>query len=267
MKIALVQLEAGRDKKKNLSKALYFVHKAIKHHAEFILLPEVFSFRAKINSRTNLRVFVETIPGESLKPLMQIAKENKVFILAGSILEKAKGRNRAYNTSVIIDDKGMIAARYRKMHLFAARLGKKKIREADHFLAGNHPQTCFVKNFKVGLSICYDLRFPDLYRSYGRENVDILTVPSVFTYETGKAHWEVLLRARAIENLSYVLAPNQVGKGSAGVLAYGNSMAVDPWGRVLARGSNNKEEIVYANIKESVIMQQRQILPSVNNKN
>ncbi len=117
----------------------------------------------------------------------------------------------AYNTSVFIDPHGKITAKYRKIHLFDARIGDKIVKEEDCLRAGRRPVTVKVGEFKVGLSICYDLRFPDLYQNYARRGVEILTVPSCFTRKTGEAHWETLLRARAIENLSYVLAPNQVG--------------------------------------------------------
>ena len=120
-----------------------------------------------------------------------------------------------------------------------------------------------VKGFKVGLSICYDLRFPELYQKYKNHSVDILTVPSSFTKTTGQAHWEVLLRARAIENLAYVLAPNQFGKTANGVFTYGNSMIVNPWGKILAKASDNKEEIIYANLDKEILTEVRRRLPAI----
>ncbi|VAW18840.1 hypothetical protein MNBD_BACTEROID05-1213 [hydrothermal vent metagenome] len=250
MKTAVIQVNAGRDKKKNIEKAVVFIKKAIQAKARFIVLPEVF------NGRFSLREAfqnAEDIPGESLCPLMGLAKENKVFILAGSIYEKATGSKKCFNTSVLIDSKGKIIKKYRKINLFQANVGGVSVREKDVFLPGKRKARSFVEKFCVGLSICYDLRFPLMFQNISQKRFDILCVPSAFTQETGKAHWEVLLRARAIENFCYVLAPNQVGKDSRGICSYGNSMIVDPWGKVLARASNNREEIIYADVSSKVL--------------
>ena len=118
------------------------------------------------------------------------------------------------------------------------------------FSAGKNTALAKVEGMKTGLSICFDLRYPEMYRKYFLKGAEVLCVPSSFTRTTGRAHWEILLRARAIENKCYVLAPNQAGKNGQGVTCYGNSMIVDPWGRILARASNNKEEIIYADISK-----------------
>ena len=262
MKVAVVQLGATDDKARNFNKAVAFVRRAIDRRARLIALPEVFIFRGRIRSRAEVRAVAETIPGESLRPLMALARQNKVFILAGSIYEKAAGKDRAYNTSVFIDDRGAIKARYRKIHLFEAVLGNKRIREADCFMAGHRAAMARAEKFKIGLSICYDLRFPEMYRKYAALGAHVLCVPAAFTHETGKAHWEVLARARAIENRCYVLAPNQVGKSGKGVRHYGHSMIVDPWGEILAAASGNKEEIIYAQLDLRDIKAARQKLPA-----
>ena len=180
-------------------------------------------------------------------PLSPLAKKYKASFLLGSILEKAP-QGRAYNTSVFIDPSGEITAKYRKIHLFDAWIGDKIVREADCFRAGRRPTAVKLGEFKMGLSICYDLRFPDLYQNYARRGVEILTAPSCFTRKTGEAHWEALLRARAIENLSYVLAPNQIGIDARGMHAHGHSMIISPWGEVIARGSEGSRKLFLATL-------------------
>ncbi len=259
MNVAVIQLCASNQKIENIKKAVHFVELAIHHKAEFICLPEVFSHRGKVED--GVSSITEDVPGESLLPLINLAKKRNVFILAGSIYERIASQKRAYNASILIDSRGKISAHYRKIHLFNVLLGKQKICESDYFLSGKKLVTAKVKNFSVGLSICYDVRFPELYKLYAKQGVDILCVPSAFTYQTGEAHWEVLLRARAIENLAYVLAPNQMGEDNRGIKTYGNSMIIDPWGNILARASSDKEEIIYARLDKNVIKEKRLTLP------
>ena len=167
---------------------------------------------------------------------------------------------KKYITLLIRPD-GKLAGIYRKNNLFAARFEKKKIQEADIFDTGKRINVAEGEGFRIGTAICYDLRFSEVFSRYRRKGCDIITVPSNFTYKTGKDHWEILLRARAIENKCYILAPNQVGIDSNRVRAYGNSMIVDPWGRILARAGDNQEEIVFADIDKKEIETTRKILP------
>ena len=263
MKVAIIQLGATVDKARNLKKAVDFTRRAIDRCARLIALPEVFIFRGRIRSGADVRAVAETIPGTSLKPLMALAQKHKVFILAGSIYEKAGGTNKAYNTSVLIDSHGTVIAKYRKIHLFEAVLGNNRIREADCFWAGYKTVTALVEKFKIGLSICYDLRFPEMYRKYAALGVHAICVPSAFTYETGRAHWEVLVRARAIDNRCYLLAPNQVGKSDGNVRHYGHSMIVGPWGEILAVASGHREEVIYGQLNLKDIKTARQKLPAL----
>lgn len=262
MKIALIQLNAGPDKKRNIDRALRFILEAIRSKAQFILLPEVFNYRGPLN-RARLNAVAEFIPGESILPLMLFARAHRVYILAGSIYEKIKSKTKVFNTSVLIDSAGRIRSRYRKIHLFDAVVDKKVLKESQIFLPGKKPVVAEVGAFQIGMSVCYDLRFPELFRFYAKSGVNVLCVPSVFTKTTGRAHFEILLRARAIENLCYVLAPNQIGRNSQGVLSYGNSMVVDPWGKILARASENREEIIYVDLKSQVILEARRRLPGI----
>jgi len=261
LKVALIQLNAGREKAANVEKAKRLIRRAIQKRAKLILLPEVFNCRAAIKTAADLARTAETIPGPSTKPLMELAKKHKVYILAGSVLEKATPA-RAYNASVLIAPDGKIAAKYRKQNLFHAVIGKKTLDEARWLLTGKKNAMAVVEGFKLGLSVCYDLRFPSLYQDYARRGVNVLCIPSSFTKKTGEAHWQTLVRARAIENLSYVLAPDQCGKDNRGVMSYGHSMIVDPWGKVLAQAGAGKETIIYATLTKKALRNCRKVLPS-----
>ena len=205
----------------------------------------------------------ENIPGPTTDLLGTIAREHKVFILAGSIYEKSPVGNRVYNASALINPQGKVVAKYRKINLFDAVLGKRRLKESDTFLAGKKPVMTSIEKFKAGLSICYDIRFPALYQFYSRHGADIVFVPSAFTRKTGEAHWEVLLRARAIENLCYVLAPNQTGSDARGIEAFGHSLIISPWGEILAQASGTEEEIIFAELSLSEIQKARRVFPAV----
>ncbi len=263
MRVALIQFNAGADKTDNIARAVVFVREALKQKSSFVLLPEVFHWRGDARVPSKLYAAAETIPDASVLPFASLAKEYNAHILLGSIFERSSTSKKCYNTSILLNPQGKISIKYRKIHLFDARIGDKIIRESDCFVAGKKTVMTKADDFNLGLSICYDLRFPDLYAAYGKKGVHILTVPSCFTKKTGEAHWETLLRARAIENLSYVLAPNQVGADARGVEAYGNSMIISPWGEVIARGSGDREEIVYGDISRTAIDQARAILPGI----
>jgi len=262
MKTALLQYCAGADKQKNLSKALSLSKEALEKGSKFVLLPEVFNFRGDGRDRELFSRSMERIPGPSSRAFVGLAQKHKASFLLGSIIEKAT-KSLAYNTSVFIDPQGKFSATYRKIHLFDARIGDKIIKESDSFRAGKKLTMVKIGEFQAGLSICYDLRFPQLYQEYASKGADILTVPSCFTQKTGEAHWETLLRARAIENLSYVLAPNQVGTDLRGMQAYGNSMIISPWGEIISRGSGSGEEIIFGEISIEEVKKARAILPGI----
>lgn len=262
MKIACIQFQSTNQKKANIHKAVDMVLRAARKGAKLIALPEVFSYRGYLNTALSSTVG-ERIPGESLAPLMAAAKAQKVFILAGSVYEKAAQGHKFFNTSCFISLDGKIKAVYRKKNLFRARVGGRAIDETCHFLAGKSVSVARAGVFTVGLSVCYDLRFPRHFSDVACAGANVMCVPSAFTHQTGTAHWEILLRARAIENLSYVLAPNQIGTDEKGVRCYGNSMIVGPWGNILARASTAKEEIIYADLNLKAIKDARTILPNV----
>ncbi|MFC1771202.1 carbon-nitrogen hydrolase family protein, partial [Candidatus Margulisiibacteriota bacterium] len=244
IKVAIIQLNSSSDKERNISKAQELCKAAILKKADFILLPEVFNYREHPFMVTE----AEEIPGPSLAPFIKIARENKICILAGSMAEKAPDHTKCFNTSVLINDQGKIAATYRKIHLFNVNIAGRKIMESEVFLSGIEPIMSSVFGVPVGLSICFDLRFSDLYLKYIQQGAKIICIPSSFTHPTGQAHWETLLRARAIEGQCFVLAPNQIGLGSSDIPCYGNSMIIDPWGKILARASDDKEEVLVADL-------------------
>jgi nitrilase len=262
VKVALLQLCATDDKLANIVQAYEMCEEALTHKSQLVLLPEVFNFRGDLRNKECLKAVSENIPGPSTEKFILLAKKHKASILLGSIIEKADSKH-AYNTSVFIDPKGSITTKYRKIHLFDATINDKLVREADCFKAGQKPMMVKVGEMKLGLSICYDLRFPQLYQGYTSRGANILTVPSCFTRKTGEAHWQTLLCARAIENLSYVLAPNQVGTDIRGLHAHGHSMIVSPWGEIIAEGSAENKEIVYGNIDLIRVKEARTILPGV----
>ena len=171
------------------------------------------------------------------------------------------GKKKAYNAAVMVNARGEISGKYRKINLFEAQVNGRTIREEKNFLPGKRLFAARVKEFQAGISICYDLRFMELYQQYRRQGCQVFVVPSAFTQKTGRAHWEVLARSRAIENLSYLIGPNQVGTDERGITAYGNSLIVSPWGEVLARASSDKEEIIYAELNMEEIRRVRKILP------
>jgi len=263
MKVAAVQFKATDDKRRNIARAIACVEEAARHHAKFIALPEIFVWRGVVEGKVTFQNIGETVPGPTTKMFCDLARKRKVNILMGSLYEKINGEKKVFNTSVFINKKGDIAAKYRKINLFDARFGDKKIKESMTFLAGNKPALARVEGFTAGLSICYDLRFPSMYQRYKNAGADILCIPSAFTRQTGKFHWTILLKARAIENLCYVIAPNQVGTDKKGVTSFGHSMIVSPWGNILAEASGSREEIIYADIEKKTLEQDRKILPMI----
>lgn len=254
---AAVQLCSGSDKAANLAKAEAFVVEAARRGAQLIVLPEVFLWRGP---RAEERNGAEPIPGPSTERLAQLARRLKLYLLAGSMLEQTGG-DKVYNTSLLLDPRGEIIACYRKAHLFDIDLpGHVTIRESDTRAAGDSVVTVETELGVIGMSVCYDLRFPELYRQLTWAGAEIVVVPSAFTFPTGAAHWEILLRARAIENQVYVIAPDQIGRSPSGVVDFGNSMIVDPWGKPLARAAD-REMVIFAEIDREYERQVRRELP------
>lgn len=239
---AAVQLCAGSERDANLARAEVLVAEAAERGAQLVVLPEVFSWRGAQGDEQSGN---EPIPGPTSERCSAWARRFGIHLLAGSILERVEGEAKSYNTALLFHPSGELLARYRKAHLFDVEIpGQVSVRESDARLHGGEVVTAPTALTTLGLTVCYDLRFPELFRALTLAGARLITVPSAFTFPTGAAHWEVLLRARAIENQVYIVAANQFGATPRGTLDYGNSMIVDPWGTVLARAGNTECVIV-----------------------
>ena len=262
MKVALVQMDSQADKARNVRKALDFVRRAFLKKAEFVLLPEYFYFVGDITGAEEMRKIVEPVGGPTTEVFAELARKFRGHVLLGSIYERILGQNKAYNTSVLVGPSGKVLATYRKRNLFHIRLPEKEIREGRVFAPGKTFKVVSVGEFKLGMSVCFDVRFPGLYDASARLGANVFSIPSAFARTTGKPHWEVLLRARAIETLSYILAPAQTGLNAEGVPCWGHSMIVDPWGQIVCQASQNNEEIVYGDIDLSTVKKTRAVFPN-----
>lgn len=232
IKIAGIQMASGPYVSANLSEAERLIEIAVNQGAKLVALPEYFAIMG-LKDTDKVAVREKEGSGPIQRFLSKIAKKHQIWLVGGSIPLEASTPGKVRNACLVYDDKGKQVARYDKIHLFGLNLGNENYREENTIESGDKVVVVETPFGKVGLSICYDLRFPELYRAMGE--VDIIVVPSAFTETTGKAHWESLIRARAIENLSYVLAPAQGGYHLSGRETHGNSMIVDPWGVVLDR--------------------------------
>lgn len=232
MRVAAVQMTSTPDPTHNLDQAHAFLIDAVSQGAEFVAFPENV-FLLTSNSKDTIRIAKEqnSVWKETLS---EWAIEHDVWILGGSIPVPAP-KGKLTNTSFLFSPEGKAVARYDKIHLFDADVaGDREYRESKTFKAGTRPVVARTSLGKVGLSICYDLRFPELYRKESKAGAQVLFVPAAFTVPTGQAHWDVLTRARAIENLCYVVAPAQWGTNFEGRETYGCTRIIDPWGRILA---------------------------------
>ena len=263
LSVAVVQMASGPDKRANIERATTLTREAVRTEASLIVLPETFDYRG---DTTSLSAIAEPLPGSALLPLMNVARQTGVWILAGSIHESCPAGGRPFNTSVLIAPDGGLAARYRKIHLFDIVLGDRAVTESAKYQAGDEIVCADIGGVRVGLTICYDLRFPEVYRALSEVGADVVCIPSSFTAPTGEAHWEVLLRARAIENQCFVIAPGQAGTGAGGIRTHGNSMIVDPWGRIIAHASAEGEEIISAVLDFEEMEAVRRRLPALHNR-
>ena len=234
MKIGLIQLDSGDDVEANLSQAEASVRDAAERGAEFIVLPEVMHLRVGPALSARYAAAAEPIPGPTTERFGALANELGVYLLLGSMGEASDDPTRTYNTSVLIEPGRSVLARYRKLHLFDVSVDDETgDRESDRYLPGDEVISTKTRWGRVGLTICYDLRFAELYRTLALQGARVVFVPANFTKATGEAHWMMLLRARAIENGLFIVAPAQCGRFLGGFEAFGHSTVIDPWGRVL----------------------------------
>ena len=261
MRVALIQLDSRADKVRNIEKSLAFSEEAFSKGAAFVLLPEYFSFRGPIETVERLKAVAEPLNGPTVQAFAVVARKFRGHLLLGTIYERASVTGKAYNTSVLLSPAGKVVTRYRKQNLFHMRSQGRETREGKLFRAGHKLTVVPVGKFHLGIAVCFDLRFPDVFERSAKKGANLFAVPSSFTYATGQAHWEVLLRARAAETFSYVLAPNQTGINADGMRCWGHSMVVDPWGEVLVQASETQEEIVYADIEMATVKKYRDLFP------
>jgi deaminated glutathione amidase len=263
MRVAAVQCTASADRPGNLAAAAELVAGAAGDGAELVVLPELFSL---YGNTPTLRAGAEPMDGPTVQWAAELSVRHRIWLVAGSFVEAA-GRHHNYNTSVLVGPDGTVAARYRKLHLFDVDVPGAVTRESDAVAPGDAVVGATVtlddgRPLPIGLTICYDLRFPELYRLLSLAGALVIVVPSAFAAATGRAHWEILLRARAIENQVFVIAADQVGSLSASFTAHGHSMIVDPWGTVLAERPDGPGHVV-ADLDLAAQQEIRSLLPSL----
>jgi predicted amidohydrolase len=262
MRAAAVQLNSTDDYDRNLEVAESLVRAAAEDGADFVALPEKWTVLGPPGA---LQAHAEPLDGPALTAAAGWARLLGIHLLAGSIAERIEGRDKICNTSVLFGPDGAAEAGYRKIHMFDVDVEDVSYRESEVEEPGGEIVTADVAGTRLGMTICYDLRFPELYRILALRDARVITVPSAFTERTGRDHWEVLLRARAIENQVFVIAPNQVGDAPPHFKSYGRSMIVDPWGVVLAQAADT-ECFISADLDFSIQNEMRESLPSLRDR-
>ena len=264
MRAAAVQLQSTNDTERNLADADRLTRAAAADGAQLVVLPE------RLDVRGNAQDYAEK--GRSLDENLaiawarQAAGELGIDIVAGSVAERREGHERVANTSVHVGPDGDLKAVYRKIHMFDVDVGGVEYRESEHSEPADEIVLSDAEEARLGLTVCYDLRFPELYRILALRGARIVTVPAAFTRVTGEAHWEILLRARAIEDQVFVIAPGQGRVPGPEGDSYGNSMIVDPWGEVLARAGGEEATFVAADLELERQDEVRAKLPSLANR-
>jgi predicted amidohydrolase len=265
MRIAVCQLQSGADVSANLEVVDRALREAAAGGADLAALPEYFAYLGDSRRRAEL---AEAVPGPLTDLVGKLAGELGIWVLGGSVLELDDGR--VYDTSILFDRTGEVVARYRKIHLYDVDLpGQPPMRESATITPGEALVTHETEFARVGLSICYDLRFPELYRGLMAMGAEVLFIPAQFQHETGKDHWHALLRARAIEEQCFVVAPGQCGTfgdPAKGRRSYGHSLIVDPWGRILAEGSEDEPGVWFADLDFAELRRIRNVLPALQHR-
>ncbi len=263
LRVACVQLNSGSVKADNLEKAEHLVARAASTGADVVVLPEKWN---AIGSVDTLRENAEPLAGgESVEAMAGWARRHGITLVGGSVTELRDGREKLSNTCPVFDPSGELVALYRKIHMFDVEVGGQVYRESEAEEPGEETLVCELEGWRVGLSVCYDLRFPELYRILALEGAELVTVPAAFTLYTGKDHWELLLRARAVENQCYVAAANEWGTHEGGKASYGRSTIVDPWGVVLAQAAD-EDTVISAELDRAHLERIRRALPSLANR-
>lgn len=266
LNLASIQMVSTPSLNENLEVAAHLVKAAAESGAQLAVLPEYFCLMGlKDTDKVNAREAAGSGPIQ--ERLAAVAQENNIFLVAGTIPLEAKESKKVLNTSLVFDPLGKQIARYDKIHLFGFQTGEERYEESETIAAGSQPGQFSIKpnevDWRFGLSICYDLRFPELYRSLGQ--VDCHIIPAAFTYTTGKDHWEILLRARAIENQCYVLASAQGGVHLNQRRTWGESMLIDPWGEILSKLPEG-EGFIQGTLSKDKLKEVRSKLPALKHR-
>jgi predicted amidohydrolase len=259
--IAAIQMCSSSSVDENLKRAEQFILEASSNNAKLIVLPEMFAIMGDM-STTKLDVKEPFMHGKIQSFLSTQAKNNKVWIVGGTIPIECNDKNKIKAASLVFDDTGKCVARYDKIHLFDVVLSDKEIyRESDTTEPGNSLSIIDTPFGKIGLAVCYDLRFPELFRCFFNKGVEIIILPTAFTEKTGKAHWEVLARSRAIENFCYFIGSCQGGVHSNGRTTFGHSIIIGPWGDIISKKESLEPGIIYADIDINSVYEARKSIP------
>jgi predicted amidohydrolase len=263
LNVAIIQMNSQDDKRANIAAALDLIDRSAAAGARLVALPEVWPY---LGPDDVIREQAETIPGPITEQLAQRARRHGIYIHGGSIYETRPGDPGMYNTTVVIDPMGQIIARYSKIHMYDVVLdGVAEYQESATVTPGDELAITEIDGIPVGLTICYDLRFPELFRILALKGAQAIVLPAAFTLMTGKDHWESLIRARAIENQLYMIAPAQCGAHPPARWCYGRSMVVDPWGTVVTTASDGVG-IAHAIVDPSRVDAVRRQIPSLANR-
>jgi len=273
--VAAVQMGSGPDWVANQAKASRLVEEAAARGAQLVVLPELWRCYGPLAKAANQ---AEPMPGPITDSFAELAARLGIVLCAGSFAEQSPQTGKAWNSAIVFDAAGCEIARYRKRHLFDADLppigsstsatgsSPQRLRESDSMLAGDDVCTFSALGITFGLAICYDLRFPELFREHSAAGAEAILLPAAFTYATGRDHWQVLLRARAIENQCYVVAANQGGEHPGGLRSYGHSAIIDPWGEIVAELASEEEGIVLATLSAARVGEVRMRLPALKHR-
>lgn len=260
--VAAVQMNSTDNKSENQESARSLVAEAAGRGATLVALPELFNC---LGQPETIVANAESVPGPTSELMSELAREHQITLLAGSLGERCDG-DKLYNTSLLFGPAGDLLAKYRKLHLFDIDLpGEVTFRESDFMGFGDRIAVTDTNVGRLGQATCYDLRFPELFRLLVEQGAEVIGIPSAFAMATGRDHWEVLLRARAIENQCFVIAPNQFGRHGENLQTYGRSMIIDPWGTVLAKATDGSG-IITAEIDLDQLARVRSQLPCLQHR-
>ncbi|ADB16696.1 Nitrilase/cyanide hydratase and apolipoprotein N- acyltransferase [Pirellula staleyi DSM 6068] len=264
LQVAAIQMRATDDVAANFATAVTLVGQAAAAGARLVVLPELF---VSYGDLARTAAVAQSLLGTWITELQQLAKSKNIWLVAGSIPEQVANDQRAYNCSTVISPTGEIVAAYRKIHLFDVEIaGRVASQESLHLLPGNELVVVKIDDWQVGIAICYDLRFPELFRNLATLGAELVVIPAAFTRTTGKDHWDLLVRTRALDAQAYIVAANQGGDHNGQSSSYGHSMIVEPWGKVIAQIDSEDEGIVFSSIDRKRVAEVRRQLPVLRNR-